>query len=68
MIDCEQWFRKFRFLYTGTVVIGVASFSIAAFEIHGQVRPDGPEPSCSAPYEKIGGQIEEFDPWAISEF
>jgi hypothetical protein len=37
-IDTECWFRQFRFLYTGEIVTGVPSFSIEAFEIHGDVE------------------------------
>jgi hypothetical protein len=38
MIDTDRWLRQFRFLYTGVVVLGVPSFSIEAFEIHGDVQ------------------------------
>jgi hypothetical protein len=40
VIDTEMTFRKFRFLYTGSVAPGVSSFSLKAFEIHGTVFPD----------------------------
>jgi hypothetical protein len=43
VIDTEFAFRKFRFLYTGAVSIGVSCFSLRAFEIHGTVFPDEKE-------------------------
>jgi hypothetical protein len=68
VVDSEEFFRKFRFLYTGVVVRGVPSFSMAKFEIHGPVRPDTTEPSFEAPYDKVSEQFEEFNPWSIAEF
>jgi hypothetical protein len=67
LVDVDQAFRQFRFLYTGVVVPGVPSFSIAAFEIHGAVFPDRDDSSFAVPPEEVGETPDEFDPWQIDE-
>jgi hypothetical protein len=65
MIDIDRTFRKFRFLYTGTVMTGIPSFSISAFEIHGTVFPDDKEVVLETVEEFSDGV--EFSPWAIQD-
>jgi hypothetical protein len=62
-IDTELWFHKFRFFYTGTFNVGIPSFSIAAFEIHGDVNSEESEEDM----ERGIGEEMDFDPWSIAE-
>jgi hypothetical protein len=66
-IDTERWFHKFRFFYTGTLTPGVPSFSIPAFEIHGDVVVEDGEDSDERENEHHTEEEMEFDPWSIAE-
>jgi hypothetical protein len=64
-IDTPFVFRKFRFIYTGQVVPGLSSFSIAGFDINGKVFPDDDERTKES--EVKDERWVEFDPWSIQE-
>jgi hypothetical protein len=68
VLDAPKAFTEFRLLYTGRVVPGVPNFSISGLEIHGAVFPqqceeEEPTEQHICPQENL----EEFDPWSISE-
>jgi hypothetical protein len=65
LIDTPFVFRKFRFIYTGQVVPGLSSFSIAGFDINGRVFPDDDERTKEN--EVKDERWVEFDPWSIQE-
>jgi hypothetical protein len=62
-VDTDEYFTHFRFVPEGGM-----TFSLSAFEIHGEIAPISCESPDSEGTDETDCIDEEFDPWSLADY